>query len=223
MPTIYVIAGPNGIGKTTSSFDLLPKNVPLINSDEIAKDAREAGILSVNSQEYSNQEAARLVDEHINRRSSFIIETNLADVETWKFLIKVQQLGYELNVKYISTDRLDLLNSRIAERVLLGDHFVRPDIVEQRYTAGLKLLEHYFDYPDILELFDNSKTMELVAECRKGKIIMVTEILPDWVGRFLVTHLRQNSDQSISYQSMSDIDTVRKAYQAIKGKQADGK
>jgi predicted ABC-type ATPase len=80
MPTIYVIAGPNGIGKTTSSFDLLPKNIPLINSDEIAKDAREAGILSVNSQEYSNQEAARLVDEHLNRRSSFIIETNLADV-----------------------------------------------------------------------------------------------------------------------------------------------
>jgi len=51
MPTIYVIAGPNGIGKTTSSFDLLPKNVPLINSDEIAKEAREAGIISVNSQE----------------------------------------------------------------------------------------------------------------------------------------------------------------------------
>ena len=37
MPTIYVIAGPNGIGKTTSSFDLLPKNVPLINSDESQK------------------------------------------------------------------------------------------------------------------------------------------------------------------------------------------
>ena len=140
-----------------------------------------------------------------------------------KFLIKVQQLGYELNVKYISTDRLDLLNGRIAERVLLGDHFVRPDIVEQRYTAGLKLLEHYFDYPDILELFDNSKTMELVAECRKGQIVMVAEKLPEWVARFLGNHLRQNSDQSISYQSMSDIDAVRKSYQALKGKQADGK
>jgi predicted ABC-type ATPase len=87
MPTVYVIAGPNGIGKTTSSFDLLPKNVPLINSDEIAKEAREAGIISVNSQEYSNQEATKLVNDHLNIRSSFIIETNLADVETWKFLI----------------------------------------------------------------------------------------------------------------------------------------
>jgi predicted ABC-type ATPase len=217
LPDLY------GIGKTTSSFDLLPKNVPLINSDEIAKDAREAGILSVNSQEYSNQEAARLVDEHLNRRSSFIIETNLADVETWKFLIKVQQLGYDLNVKYISTDRLDLLNSRIAERVLLGDHFVRPDIVEQRYIAGLKLLDHYFEYPNVLEIFDNSKTMELVAECRKGQIVMVAKILPDWVARFLGNHLHPNSDPSVSYKSMSDIDAVRKSYQALKGKQADGK
>jgi predicted ABC-type ATPase len=223
MPTIYVIAGPNGIGKTTSSFDLLPKNVPLINSDEIAKEARETGILSVNTQEYSNQEAARLVDEHLNKRSSFIIETNLADVETWKFLIKVQQLGYELNVKYISTDRLDLLNSRIAERVLLGDHFVRPDIVEQRYIAGLKLLDHYLEYPDVLEIFDNSRTMQLVVECRKGEIIMLTEELPEWVEHLVSKRLHPNADTEIPYKSMSDIDAVRKSYQELKEKFRNGK
>jgi len=58
--------------------------------------------------------------------------------------MKVQQLGYELHVKYCSTDQLKVLSDRIAERVLLGDHFVRPDIVEQRYISGLKLLDHYF-------------------------------------------------------------------------------
>src|ERR1700761_501896 len=139
MPTLYVIAGPNGIGKTTSSFDFLPANIPVINSDEIAKEARAAGLITSNTQEYSNQEAARLVDEQINARNTFAIETNLADVETWKFLIKVQQLGYELHVKYYSTSQLKVLNDRIAIRVRLGDHFVRPDIVEQRYIDGLKL------------------------------------------------------------------------------------
>jgi predicted ABC-type ATPase len=216
MPTIYVIAGPNGIGKTTSSFDLLPKNIPLINSDEIAKEAREAGILSVNSQEYSNQEAAKLVNEHLNRRSSFIIETNLADVETWKFLISVQQLGYELNIKYISTDRLDLLNNRIAERVLLGDHYVRPDIVEQRYVTGLKLLDHYFEYPDVLELFDNSKTMLLVAEYRKGQQVMQYDHLPSWVVDYLGRHLSGTVGSDNSLQTLKDIDAVRKAYEKMK-------
>ncbi|HXL55895.1 MAG TPA: hypothetical protein VN958_06550 [Chitinophagaceae bacterium] len=48
MAVLYVIAGPNGIGKTTSSYDLVPINTPIINSDEIAKEARNAGIISVN-------------------------------------------------------------------------------------------------------------------------------------------------------------------------------
>jgi predicted ABC-type ATPase len=218
MPTIYVIAGPNGIGKTTSSFDLLPKNVPLINSDEIAKEAREAGIISLNSQEYSNQEATKLVNDHLDKHSSFIIETNLADVETWKFLISVQQLGYELNVKYISTDRLDLLNSRIAERVLLGDHYVRPDIVEQRYITGLKLLDHYFAYPDVLELFDNSKTMLLVAEYRKGQPVMELEKLPSWIVDYLGRHLSGAVASDISQRAHKDIDEVRKTYQILKNR-----
>lgn len=76
MPTIYVIAGPNGIGKTTSSFDIFPGNVPTINSDEIAKEVRAAGLITSNTQEYSNQEASRLVDEQINNRNTFAIETN---------------------------------------------------------------------------------------------------------------------------------------------------
>ena len=105
----------------------------------------------------------------------------------------------------------------------MGEHFVRPDIVEERYIAGLKLLDHYFEHPDVLEIFDNSKTMELVAECRKGQIVMVAEMLPDWVTRFLSNRLRPNTDRSVSYKSMSDIDAVRKSYQALKGKQADGK
>jgi predicted ABC-type ATPase len=63
MPTIFVIAGPNGIGKTTSFYDFLPGNTPVINSDEIAKEARTKELIFSNTQEFSNREAARLVDE----------------------------------------------------------------------------------------------------------------------------------------------------------------
>ncbi|HVU98329.1 MAG TPA: hypothetical protein VHE34_24060 [Puia sp.] len=216
MPTIYVIAGPNGIGKTTSSFDILPSGIPVINSDEIAKEARAAGIIVANTQEYSNQEAARLVDEQIGKRNTFAIETNLSDVETWKFLIKVQELGYELHVKYYSTDQLQVLNDRIAIRVRLGDHFVRPDIVEQRYISGLKLLDHYFHYPDVLELFDNTDSMVLVGEFKRGEIVMRLEVMPAWVVKYLGNHLRPRLDSSVPAKDLSDIDAVRKAYQALK-------
>ncbi len=63
VPELYVIAGPNGIGKTTSAFDLIPANIPIINSDEIAAAIRDAGLLSTNTQEYSNRDANRLMAE----------------------------------------------------------------------------------------------------------------------------------------------------------------
>ncbi len=49
-PVIYVIAGPNGIGKTTSDFDLVPGNIPVINSDEIAYQVKNSGLMNVNKQ-----------------------------------------------------------------------------------------------------------------------------------------------------------------------------
>src|SRR5690242_10333990 len=101
MPTLYVIAGPNRIGNTTSSYDIVPANVPIINSDEIAKEARNSGIISGNAQEYSNNEANRLIQEHISQMQSFAIETNLADIETWKFLIGTQKIGYKLHIIYL--------------------------------------------------------------------------------------------------------------------------
>ena len=162
MPTLYVIAGPNGIGKTTSSYDVIPFNTPIINSDEIAKEIRNTGIiLSGNTQEYSNSEAIRLMEEQRKLNNSFAIETNLADVDTWKFLLEIQKSGYTVHVLYMSTDNLDVLNQRIKERVQLGDHFVNPSIVEERYVTGLKLLNYYFSKPDRLQLFDNSIYVQL--------------------------------------------------------------
>jgi len=110
MPTLYVIAAPNGIGKTTSSYDVVPKNTPVINSDEIAKEARNVGLLSVNVQEYSNREAIRLVEEQREKRNSFAIETNLADIDTWKFLLEVQKTFSSINVTI--DDRLQCDNKR---------------------------------------------------------------------------------------------------------------
>jgi predicted ABC-type ATPase len=218
MPILYVIAGPNGIGKTTSSYDLVPQNTPLINSDEIAKEARVSGIVSVNTQEYSNQEALRLVNEQLKELNSFAIETNLSDSETWKFLLGVQQIGYQVHLFYISTDEVELLNTRISERTRLGDHYVRPDIVEQRYTAGLNLLNHYFAEPDVLELLDNSKNMTLMAEIRKGEVLYLSQSLPKWISKHFSSHLKEDPKEQTSVRNLDTLDEVRKMYDRLKKK-----
>lgn len=218
MPTLYIIAGPNGIGKTTSSYDLVPANTPIINSDEIAKEIRNAGLVNVNTQEYSNREAIRLMDEQRAEGRSFAIESNLSDVDTWKFLIEVQKTGYQLHVIYMSTDSMDVLNNRIRERIKLGDHFVSPEVVEQRYIAGLKLLSHYFGWPDKLQLFDNSLQTQLIAEIDKGQPVFLAETLPEWVSKHFENNLNPQSAQEAKAGDLNNIDEVRKMYTQLKRK-----
>ncbi len=95
-PVLYVIAGPNGIGKTTSVYNVLPAGIPVVNSDEIAKQIRASDLVKRSTQEYSNREAQRLVQEQLNVKATFAIETNLADEETWKFMKGVKALGYNV-------------------------------------------------------------------------------------------------------------------------------
>ena len=220
MPTLYVIAGPNGIGKTTSCYDIIPSDISIINSDEIAKEIRNAGLtIHGNTQEYSNYEAIQLMEEQRRLQNSFAIETNLADTETWKFLVEIQTSGYEVQVLYISTNNIEILNKRINERTLRGEHYVKPDIVEERYVTGLKLLNHYFSKPDKLQLFDNSENIYLLAEISKGKIIYSAPQPPDWIINYLGEHFNNPElKHEIKIKDMSDIEEVRNAYEKLKQK-----
>lgn len=217
-PTLYVIAGPNGIGKTTSDYDFVPGNIPVINSDQIAADIRGGGQQIPNTQEVANGKASELMSSYLDKKESFGFETNLCDVETWKSLLKIQELGYLLEVIYISTGDLGMLNSRIQMRVKLGGHFVLPEIVRERYMAGLNLLSHYFDKPDKLQLFDNSVTMELVAEIAKGKVLRRRGELPDWVDQYLGKKFIKEEQSEVQTRDMNSVDEVRKRYLESKNK-----
>ena len=80
----------------------------------------------------------------------------------------MQKVGYQLHVLFVSTDNLGILNTRIEERVRQGDDYVRPDIVKERYLAGLDMLKQNYKKPDILQLFDNSEKMTLMVDFRLG-------------------------------------------------------
>ncbi len=55
-PILYILAGPNGIGKTTSFYDFVPQNIKFINADDLAKQFRET-LGDINVQEIANGEA----------------------------------------------------------------------------------------------------------------------------------------------------------------------
>lgn len=179
-PTLYVQAGPNGSGKSTSYDLYLPKGTPFINTDTISAQIKKKYPYLSNTQEQANAEAAKLFYAHIKAKATYGFETNLNDVETWKFIEKHKVLGYEINMNFFTVDKLDTLNERIKLRVAAGGHFVRPDIVEERYLAAHNLLEHYINIPHTLNVIDSSSEKHnQILTLKKGVVVQKAETLPE--------------------------------------------
>jgi predicted kinase len=102
LPTIYVIAGCNGAGKTTFAKEFLPKEVKclrFLNADEIARG------LSPLKPSAGAVRAARLlltqVDECLRRRETFALETTLSGKTYIRRFRRARELGYEVELHYL--------------------------------------------------------------------------------------------------------------------------
>ena len=170
MPTLFIIAGCNGAGKTTSSYTVLPEllNVKeFVNADEIAKGlspfqpdkvAIEAGKIML-----------RRIDELIAQRQDFAFETTLATRSFVLLCHEARQKGYSICLTFLWLDTPELAIERVKQRVADGGHNIPTDTILRRYEAGLKnFVNLYRQIVDFWLFIDNSKTeQELIAE---GKI-----------------------------------------------------
>jgi predicted ABC-type ATPase len=212
MPELHIVAGPNGVGKTTAFTTIVPQGLEYVNADMIAKTIREkAG--GLNTQDIANQEAAKIFYDKVARKESFAIETNLYDVETYKSFQGLQGLGYNIFIYFLAVDDVSICINRVDLRVQQGGHNVNPDTIRQRYTTGLALLKHYKNFPDVIMLLDNSEgILNLEAELRKGVIHYQATPCKAWAQS--VIDEKQSLDQAIKSKS---IEEVKKLYRKKKG------
>ena len=171
-PFFYVIAGPNGVGKSTAAFQYLPSGVELINSDDITRQFRAEQSHQEVIQQMTNSESQRRIQQHLHNREPLAVETNLHEVETWQYFIAIQQSGYEFRLLFLCTSALSTLNQRVLNRHLQGGHFVRDDVIRGRYVAGLSLLNHYFDKPDSLTLINAGDKLDIVYQRVDGEVLI---------------------------------------------------
>lgn len=90
-PTIYVIAGPNGVGKSTAAYRLIPLGIEQINPDDIARQFRQQYSQQEVVLQQTNDEARRRMESRLARSESFGVETNLYDQATWHYFLAIQQ------------------------------------------------------------------------------------------------------------------------------------
>ncbi|HZG00249.1 MAG TPA: zeta toxin family protein [Chitinophagales bacterium] len=167
MPTLFVIAGCNGAGKTTASYTLLPEVLGItefVNADEIAR-----GLSPFNPESVAIQ-AGRLMLERIHdligKQVDFAIETTLANKSYVTLLENVKGLGYEVYLLYFWLSSPEMAVDRVATRVREGGHNIPIDTIRRRYHRGVRnLFRLYLPLADSWFLVDNSEQpFRVVAE-----------------------------------------------------------
>ncbi len=144
-PTIYLIAGCNGAGKTTFAKEFLPKEVKclrFLNADEIARG------LSPLKPSASAVQAARLLltqlEECLRRRETFALESTLSGKTYIRLFRRARQLGYEIELHYLWLSSPAQAIARVRQRVKLGGHDVPVADIHRRFKRSLvHLIEDY--------------------------------------------------------------------------------
>ncbi|MCG6133820.1 MAG: zeta toxin family protein [Nostoc sp. LLA-1] len=181
MPSLYIIGGANGSGKTTVSMSLLPNFLDCfeyVNADAIA-----AGLSPLNPDSMAIA-AGRLMITRLralsNSGSDFAFETTLAARSFAPFLIECKAKGYIINLIYFWLQSADLAVERVAQRVASGGHSIFEDVIKRRYERGREnLISLYLPLCYGWMIYDNSSSSPVfVAEriINQQPIIYVNEI-----------------------------------------------
>jgi len=177
---VYIIAGPNGSGKTTFAEKFLPDyaNCPnFVNADLIARG------LSPFSPRIAAMKAGRLVLEQIRHFSTngedFAFETTLAGKSYAKLFEQLKQKGYRVHLFFLWIPTAELALARIKDRVAEGGHDVPAQDVRRRFDRGLRnFFRIYQPIASIWMLFDNSAAIPaLIAEIKNGHPLIVNDNL----------------------------------------------
>lgn len=185
-PTLIVIAGPNGSGKTSITSQILKhewiQNCMYINPDNIAQE--ELG--DWNNDEIvlkAAQIATQRREDCIEKNESLIFETVLSAFDKIDFLKKAKNKGYFIRLFFVSTNHPSINASRIAHRVLEGGHDVAITKIISRYTKSISNCCIASTFVDRLYIYDNSKDYEeaiLLFRSVNGNVEKKYSEINDW-------------------------------------------
>jgi predicted ABC-type ATPase len=158
-PTLLVIAGPNGSGKTTITtrlrLDRWSDGVEYLNPDDIARD-RFGDWNSPSAVLEAAQWTTNRREELLAQRRSLAFETVFSAPDKVDFLRRASAAGYFVRVFFVGTSHPSINAGRIVRRVMAGGHSVPLDRVISRFAKSMTNLRSSVASANRVYVFDNS-------------------------------------------------------------------
>ncbi len=187
LPTLCVVAGPNGSGKTSTTIQLLANEWSegslYINPDNIAQE--QFG--DWNSPEAVLKAARYATDlryKCLNEKRDFVFETVFSSDEKLEFLRKAHESGFFIRFFFVCTSNPKINVSRITKRYLEGGHEVPISKIISRYFKSLENACEAIEFVDRAYIYDNSiedHLPQLLFRMTEGKVFkQYTDDIPEW-------------------------------------------
>lgn len=183
MPQLWVIAGPNGSGKTTVADRWFANRIPVISPDSIAAESGTTPIAA-------GKGALRQQEDMLAAGASFAIDTTFSGKRETALMRRAKAAGYKTNLVFVGGLAPDLCIARIAQRVADGGHGVPPDDVRRRHVRSLQNFGAAFDVADRIFVLDNAGLrLRLIMSWESGKVRQKTTRWPQWALEAIPTRI----------------------------------
>ena len=171
-PTLWIVAGPNGVGKTTYAFRHIRSitgSTRFVNLDEIARGLSPLDPQS--GQRRAGRVALDMMRDLIQERRSFSIETTLSGRTHLQLIASARNAGFRIILLFFAVRNVDICRARIDRRVTEGGHNITTTDLRRRFVRGIGNLPRYLAAVDLWRLFDNNGSSPVtVAEGKAGCI-----------------------------------------------------
>ena len=186
-PTLCVIAGPNGSGKTSTTIQLLQNEWSegslYINPDNIAQE-QFGDWNSPDAVMKAAKVATELRYKCLEEKKDFVFETVFSSEEKLEFLRKAHQAGFFIRFFFVCTSNPKINVSRITKRYLEGGHEVPISKIISRYYKSYVNATKAISFVDRAYIYDNSvedHLPQLLFRMTEGKVFkQYTDDIPEW-------------------------------------------
>jgi len=165
MKRVYIIAGPNGSGKTTIAKELVEEfKLPFLNADELALTLAKGGDFR-KIRLSAGKLFFKKLDEYIKNEQSFIVETTLAGKYFVRLINILKKQQYEIILIFVFVESSAQAINRIKLRERKGGHSVPKEDIIRRFGRSMKNFWNiYRNLVDLWKLmFNGEDEFQVVA------------------------------------------------------------
>jgi predicted ABC-type ATPase len=203
-PTIYVLAGTNGAGKSSVAGAAFKKEgAEYFNPDEVARRvvADNPGIALEQANSIAWREGKRLLERAIEKKLDWVFETTLGGNTIPALLHRAAETGLDVRVWYVGLASPELHIARVRARVARGGHDIPENKIRERYDQSRVNLIHLLPWLTSLRLYDNSDEGDpatvgpqpkLILHLEEGRIregLPMSQV-PQWARPIVIAALR---------------------------------